>query len=128
MLTFGALREFSNGYLFMLDVFMILALLSILLHDTKDRPSLAIALIVYLGGHAVERWWLWNWWGTKDIESSVWSDLMESRGDPALLVSLVLITLGLTGCVFILSNFWGRWAWIVCILLAIVVPTSLMYV
>lgn len=129
MFTFGALREFTNGYLFILDAFFVCALIGVLLSDPHNRPSLAAALIIYLTGHAVERWWLWNWWSKKAdlVPDDFWSELTLIKYDPALIISLTLVTIGLTWCVFILMAYWGRWSWVLAVALAIVIPTVLIF-
>jgi hypothetical protein len=129
MFTFGALRELTNGYLFILDAFFVSVLVGVLLSDPHDRPSLAAALIIYLTGHALERWWLWNWWGTKAhiVPDDFWNELTLIRYDPTLIISLVLVTIGLTWCVFILMTYWGRWSWVIAIILAILIPIALLF-
>lgn len=127
MANFSAFREFSSGYLFMLDLFMVLALLSLLLHKGNTERGLYVALVVYLTGHGIERLWIWNWWGGKEGTSTIWGDLTLARYDPTLMLSLTLVSIGLTACVFILANNWGRWAWVICVAIAVFVPTMFLF-
>lgn len=138
MITFGTFREFMNGYLFMLDLFMIAALSYFICanwkgyaHSSKDwGVKMALGLVTYVVGETISRFWVWKWWEQArfiDTEREIIMELRHFRDDPTLIVSLLVISIGLMCCIRVLVGaYWSRWFWPVCIGVSAIVPLWLL--
>lgn len=133
-MTFAVIRELMNGYLFFLDLIVVLVLGSYLVvrqsHHTDDGWHLAFGLMLYVFGQGVNRWWLWRWWGALIGDAPSWSVVVkEVQADPTLIIGTGIIAFGLMYCIRVLmGSYWGRWSWIAAFALAVLVPVFVLLI